>query len=145
MVRYITVSPANSLMLLLIESGMSLMYMRNRQGQSTDPCGYLYNTGQAPDCLPSRTTLCDLPDKKDIIHAIKVVFIPSRWSFSRSLWWLTLSNALLKSMTMTPVYPPWFEVSYRFWGTEIWISWVSQLTLLLNPCWLWNKRLFWSR
>ena len=59
---------ANSLMLLLIESGMSLMYMRNRQGPSTDPRGTPDNTGQEPDCSLSRTTLCDLPDKKDLIH-----------------------------------------------------------------------------
>ena len=51
-------------MLLFIESGMSLMYMRNRQGPNTDPCGTPDKTGQAPD----RTTLCDLPDKKDLIH-----------------------------------------------------------------------------
>ena len=51
------VSSANSPMLLLMESGMSLMYMINRQGPSTDPCGPMDNTRQAPDCLPSRTTL----------------------------------------------------------------------------------------
>ena len=56
------VSSANSLMLLLIESGMSLMYMRNRQGPNTDPCGTPDSTWQEPDCSPSRTTLCDLPD-----------------------------------------------------------------------------------
>ena len=50
MVRYMVVSSTNSLMLLLIESVMSLMYMRNRQGPSTDPCGTPDNTGQAPDC-----------------------------------------------------------------------------------------------
>ena len=32
MVRYMMVSLANSLILLLIESGMSLMHMRNRKG-----------------------------------------------------------------------------------------------------------------
>ena len=82
MVRYMMVSSANSLMLLLIESGMSFMYMRKRQGPSTDPWGTPDSTGQAPDCSPSRTTFCDLPDKKDLIHAITVVFMPSRWSFS---------------------------------------------------------------
>ena len=143
MVRYMMVSSANSLMLLLIESGMSFMYIRKGQGPSTDPWGTPDSTGQAPDCSPSRTTFCDLPDKKDLIHAFKAVFMPSRCSFSRSLWWSTLSNALLKSMTMTSVCPPWFKVSYRSWVN--WISWVSQLTLLLNPCWLWNRRLFWPR
>ena len=115
MVRYMMVSSANSLMLLLIESCMSFMYMRKRQGPSTDPWGTPDSTGHAPDCSPSRTIFCDLPDKKDLIHAITVVFMPSRWSFSRSLWWSTLSNALLKSMTMTSVCPPWFKVSYRSW------------------------------
>ena len=37
MVRYIIVSSANSLMLLFIVSGMSLIYMRKRHGPSTDP------------------------------------------------------------------------------------------------------------
>ena len=60
-------------MLLLIESGMSVMYMRNRQGPNTDPCGTPDKTGQAPGCSPSRTTLCDLPDMKDLIHEITVV------------------------------------------------------------------------
>ena len=55
MVSYMMVSSANSLMLLLIESGMLLMYMRNRQGPSTDPCGTPDNTGQAPDCSPLKT------------------------------------------------------------------------------------------
>ena len=64
------VSSANNLMLLLIESGMPLIDMRNRQGPIMDPCGTPDNTGQAPDYSPSRTTLCDLPDKKDLIHAI---------------------------------------------------------------------------
>ena len=37
MVRYIIVSSAKSLMLLLIESAMSFMYMRKRQGPKTEP------------------------------------------------------------------------------------------------------------
>ena len=72
MVIYMMVLSANSLMLLLIESGISLMYMRNRQGPSTDPCGTPDNTVQASDFSPSRTTFCDLSDKKDLIHAITV-------------------------------------------------------------------------
>ena len=39
MVRYIMVSSANNLMLLLMESGKSLIYMRKRHGPSTDPWG----------------------------------------------------------------------------------------------------------
>ena len=76
MVSYMMVSSANSLMLLLIESGMLFMYMRKGQGPSTDPWGTPDSTGQAPDYSPLRTTFCDLPDKKDLIHAMTVVLCP---------------------------------------------------------------------
>ena len=46
MVRYIIASSANSLMLFCILSGMSLIYMRKRQGPSTDLWGTPAKTEQ---------------------------------------------------------------------------------------------------
>ena len=87
------VSSAKSLVLLLIESGISFMYMRKRQGPKTEPWGTPERTGQESECSPSRTTLWDLFDKNDWIHVTTPPFMPSRRSFSKSLWWSTLSKA----------------------------------------------------
>ena len=46
--------------LLLASSGRSLMYINNRMGPRTVPCGTPERTGWK-DCVPSETTLCDVP------------------------------------------------------------------------------------
>ena len=56
-VRYIMVSSAKSLMLLLIVSGISLIYIRKRQGPRTEPCRTPDRTGHESECSPSMTTL----------------------------------------------------------------------------------------
>ena len=72
-------------MLLLMVSGMSLMYMRKNHGPETEPCGTLDRTGQESEYSLSRTVLLCLLGKNDCVHVVTVVLMPSRWSFSRSL------------------------------------------------------------
>ena len=79
------VSSAKSLMLLLIVSGMPFMYIRKRQGPKTEPCGTPERTGHESKCSHSRTTLWDLFDRNDWFQLITLLFMPNRWSFSRSL------------------------------------------------------------
>ena len=56
------VSPyANFNIFLVIPSFSSLMYIKNRIGPSTDPCGTPLKTGFQFESSPSTTTLCLLP------------------------------------------------------------------------------------
>ena len=84
-VRYIMVSSAKSLMILLIVSGISLMYIRKMQGPRTEPCGTPDRTGHESECSPSRTTLWVRFDRNDWIQLMTWLLMPSRWSFSKSL------------------------------------------------------------
>ena len=74
------VSSAKSVMLLCIVSGISFMYKRNKQGPSTEPCGTPDITGHDSDSSPSRTTRCDLPERKDPIQVMTSLLMLMRWT-----------------------------------------------------------------
>ena len=64
MLRYRMQSSAKRrIVLLLASSGRSLMYIKNSMGPRTVPWGTPERTGWEEDCVPSETTLCDLPCK----------------------------------------------------------------------------------
>src|ERR1043165_8406094 len=54
-------SSANFHILFLISSSMSFMYILNKIGRSTDPCGTPLTMSCQSDSSPFRTPLCLLP------------------------------------------------------------------------------------
>ena len=58
-------------------------------------------------------------------------FTPMCFSLWTSLWWSTLSNALLKPMAMTSICWHWSKLSAITCVKQV--SWVSQLCFDLNP------------
>ena len=91
------VSSANSKMLLVTPSSRSLMYIKNKIGPSTDPCGTPLKTGFQFETSPSTTTLCLLSVSHCCIQFIILIPIPWDFNLSISLWCGTLSNAFWKS------------------------------------------------
>ena len=61
-------SAKNRTVLLETSSGKSFMLMRNSKGTRTKPCGTSESTGKEEDDFPSRTTFCDLPERKEPIQ-----------------------------------------------------------------------------
>ena len=79
------------------------MYKRKSKGPSTEPCGTPDVTGTSDEHSPSRTTVCDLPMRKDLIQEIVDLFTPCCCNLKSNLRWLTLSKALLKSRSIRSV------------------------------------------
>ena len=69
-------SSANSLALLLRESGNLLIKARKRQGPSTDRWGTPDMTGTDEDCLPSATTNWGLSLRNDLTKDTVLRFKP---------------------------------------------------------------------
>ena len=74
--RSIAVSSAKSLVLEATVFGRSFMYVRNKQGPSTEPCGTPDLTLMWSDWLPSTTTACFRSCKKFSIHLEVLPLIP---------------------------------------------------------------------
>ena len=55
---------------------ISFMYIRNKRGPSTVPCGTPDSTGAGSDTAPSTTTTWLLLDRKDSIHLSVDALIP---------------------------------------------------------------------
>ena len=66
--RYMAVSSAKSLTLDRTCSGRSLMYVRKRMGQRTEPCGTPEDTGMLSELISLITTDCFLLSKRPLIH-----------------------------------------------------------------------------
>ena len=105
----------------------------------TKPCGTPESTGRLWETLFSTKACCHLLCRKSLIHVVMYGFTPMCFSLWTSLWWSTLSNALLKSMTMTSVCWPWSKLSAISWVKPM--SWVSQLCFDLNPC-CWGQSIY---
>ena len=101
-----TVSSAKRRTLDLTWHGRSLIKIRNINGPSTDPWGTPEVTGTECESSPARTTLCVLFSRKLFSHCNVVASMPHLNNLYSKLLWGTLSNALLKSITMTSVCPP---------------------------------------
>ena len=87
-------SSAKSLIPDDIFSVKSLIYIRNRRGPKTDPCGTPADMFSQLDEQPFKITLCFLPSKKllrilkdspSIPFAINLVFNPSCHTLSKAL------------------------------------------------------------
>ena len=126
------VSSANNRILDLVLSGRSLIYIKISIGPRTEPWGTPYVTGTVPDFSFSRTTVCFRPEKNACMHFKLGPLIPYWCRFSRSFWWLTLSNALEKSSKTMSVRLPAKEFLMRY-STRVTNS-VSHECLLLKPC-----------
>ena len=74
------VSSANFNILLVTPSSRSLMYIKNKIGPSTDPCGTPLKTGFQFETSPSTTTLCLLSVSHCSIQFI--ILIPIPWDFN---------------------------------------------------------------
>ena len=136
------VSSANNRIFDLVLSGRSLMFIKNSIGPRTEPWGTPDVTGTVPDFSFSRTTVYVRPERKACIHFKLGPLIPYWCSFSRSFWWLTLSNALEKSSKTRSVWLPANEFLMKS-STRV-TSWVSHERLLLKPCCKSYSRLWWS-
>ena len=91
------VSSANFNTLLVMSSSKSLIYIKNKIGPSTDPCGTPLKTDFQFETSPSTTTLCLLSISHFSIQLIIPFPMPWAFSLSSSLWCGTLSKAFLKS------------------------------------------------
>ena len=100
------VSSAKRLILDLTQHGRSLIKIGNINGPSTYPWGTPEVTGTKCECSPSRTTLCLFFSRKLFNHRNVVSSMPHLNNLYSKLLCGTLSNALLKSITMTSVCPP---------------------------------------
>ena len=105
---------------------------KNSIGPRTKPWGTPDVTGTVLDFSFSRTTVCVWSERNACIH-FKVGSLITYWcSFSRRVWWLTLSNALEKSSKTRSVWLPAKEFLVRSSTRDT--SWVSHKRLLLKPC-----------
>ena len=88
-------SSANFNTLLVMSSSKSLIYIKNKIGPSTDPCGTPLKTDFQFETSSSTTTLCLLSISHYSIQLI--IPFPMPWAFSLSsiLWCGTLSKAFL--------------------------------------------------
>ena len=73
------------------------IYIKNKIGPSTDPCGTPLKTDFQFETSPSTTTLCLLSISHFSIQLIIPFPMPWAFSLSSSLWCGTLSKAFLKS------------------------------------------------
>ena len=73
---YKRVSSANSLTVEVRPFGRSLMYVKNNNGPSTDPCGTPKVTGEGGDVAPSQMTVWTLLVRNDSIQDKRFPWIP---------------------------------------------------------------------
>ena len=73
MAKYAAVSSAKSLTWLLTFSGRSFMYAKKRICPRTDPWGTPDVTGTSSEQSPSRTAVCDLPLRNDLVKSLAEV------------------------------------------------------------------------
>ena len=87
------VSSANVNTLLVMSSSKSLIYIKNKIGPNTDPCGTQLKTDFQFETFPSTTTLCLLSISHFSIQLIISFPLPWAFSLSSNLWCGTLSKA----------------------------------------------------
>ena len=105
-VLYKRESSANSLNFVPLDKPLeiSLIYTRKKRGPKTVPCGTPERTLDGLDDIPSTTTLCFLPIRKDLIQFKSEFLIPRCSSFKISPSWSTLTNAFEISSKMASIY-----------------------------------------
>ena len=125
------------------------MYIRNKSGPMTLPCGTLDRTRspsirlQEWDLTPSTRTLCVRPNRNSEIQLEVLPSMPYRRSFCMSLWWGTTSKALEKSSMLTSTSSLLSSLDSRSW--EVIRSCDSQLSFFQNLCWYGERALYLSR
>ena len=126
------VSSAKILTSPSMESGRSLMNIRNRIGPSMLPCGIPLTTSAHVDLPPLTITLCFLPVRKLSIQRNNLPRIPYASAFFRRRWCGTLSKALWKSRYTMSILPPSSSMLLQI--SIISNSCVTQDLPLLKPC-----------
>src|ERR1700755_459724 len=116
------VSSANLETLHLRPLSKSFIYIRNKSGPSTEPCGTSLFTVSHNDLLPLSNTHCLLFFNHSLIQLCTIPSIPYCDNFCISLTWGTLSKALLKSKYMTSTGSPLsiHSVIYSIFHIRIW-------------------------
>ena len=90
-------------------------------------------TGTSDELSPSSTTAWVRPTRKALIQFRVFPFTPCWDNLNKSLEWLTLSNALLKSSKIRSTCS--CSTSFLPRSSTSWISCVSHDLLSLKPCW----------
>ena len=110
----IFVSSSNFEIMHVRSSSISLIYIKNSSGPSTDPWGTPLVTLVHAEALPLMTTLCFLSVSQFSIHFNMLPLIPWAFSFDSSRLWGTLSKAFWKSryIISTALFSSyWFRIS----------------------------------
>ena len=110
----ILVSSANLLMQEIRDAQLSIssMYIINKRGPSTDPCGTPDATADQLLCRPLSTVRCRQSVSQLLIHERTVPSMPHDLSLARRRSCGTLSNAFAKSRYMISVGVP---LSRSYW------------------------------
>ena len=115
-----SVSSANiRLFELLVASGRSLIYARNKSGQRTVPWGTPDRTSALDECQFSRSTCCFWSPMNKLIHLLVFPLTRSKLSLWSSQACRTLSNALAKSNRMMSTCLPFERFLALSWMVTI--------------------------
>ena len=95
------------------------------------------------ECLPSRTTSWERPERKSAIHDRVLLLTPEWWSFRRRRRWGTLSKAFEKSRGTASICWSLSMSAARYCTVRL--SWLSVERFFRNPCCKSEKRLWCSR
>ena len=127
------VSSANIFTTELIESGKSLIYIKNRTGPRTLPWGTPLTTSSHPDLASPTRTLWRRPVRNDLIQLYNRPRIPYEYNLLNRRSCGTESNALAKSKYTTSIGFRLSSISVYLLITVI--SWDTQERPATNPCW----------
>ena len=137
------VSSANFNTLLVISSSKSLIYIKNKIGPNTDPCGTPLKNDFHFETSPSTATLCLLSISHFSIQLIIPLPMPWAFSLSSNLWCGTLSKAFLKSKYIISTGDP--SSTHFVTSSKKHKMFVKHDLAFRNPCWDGLIKLFLTR